>query len=36
MHFEALNTLLVLLSVQMYTKIPTHESYIYETFMHKM
>ena len=36
LHLEALNLLLVLLSVQMFTKSPTHESYIYETFMLKM
>lgn len=36
LHIEVLNNLIVLLSVQMYTKLPTHESYIYEAFMVKM
>lgn len=36
LHLEVLNTLIVLLSVQMYTKLPTLEIYIYETFMVKM
>ena len=36
LHLEVLNTLIVLLSVQMYTKLPTHESLIYEIFMTKM
>lgn len=36
LHLEVLNMLIVLLSVQMYTKLPTHESFIYETIMVKM
>ena len=36
LHLEALNVLLVLLSVQMYTKKPTTTSYIFDIFMHKM
>lgn len=36
LHLEALNTLLILLSVQMYTRVPTHESFVFETIMLKM
>lgn len=36
LHLEVLNTLIVLLSVQMYTKLPTHQSLIYQTIMVKM
>ena len=36
LHLESLNVLLVLLSVQMYTKKPTNESYIFDLFMTKM